>query len=216
MRRVFGILVALLAVALTVGWGIILVQTVTGDFVGGEVQIVWTITAVSGAITFVVWVGAFALLSAEENWRRAFGFLIGAMLLAFIVGLGIGFAGESDTTEPLPLEMFLVVADYTVDEGTGECAGSGELSGVVEGSRVSVIDNVSGDEVDSIVLAAGREITRAADPAFLFTSDQDALCLFIDGLEVDHFDLFLFHESDPNVAVGETRSEQRVVFLYGP
>ena len=100
MRRIFGFVTAAIAAAFTVGWGIILFQTVTGDYVGGEVQIVWTITAISGIITFGVWVMTFALLSAEENRRRAFGFLMAAMLLAFIVGVGIEFAVESDTTEP--------------------------------------------------------------------------------------------------------------------
>ncbi len=155
--------------------------------------------------------------------------LAAAAVIALLVGITLFRPVEAPpvVTEPepttttipelrsLPVEMFLVVADYIVDEGTGECAGSGELSGVVEGSRVSVIDDLSGDEVESIVLPAGREITRAADPAFLFTSDRDALCLFIDGLEVDHFDFSLFPESDPNVGVSGTRSGQRVVVLYG-
>ena len=86
---------------------------------------------------------------------------------------------------------------------------------MVEGSRVSVIDDLSREEVESIVLPAGREITRAADPAFLFTSDQDALCLFVDGLEVGHFDFSLAPESDPNVGISGTRSGQRLVVLLG-
>ena len=114
----------------------------------------------------------------------------------------------------LPVEMYLTLASYNVDEATGQCSGSGELSGVIEGSRVLVVDDLSGEEVESIVLPAGTEITRDTDPAFLFSTGQDGFCLFIDGLEVDHFDFRLVPESDPNVGVSGYRTGQRLVVVF--
>ena len=88
MRRVFGILLALLAVPLTVVWFSVLFAAVRRHcgfiFTCADY---WRFTAVSGIIMFGMWAGSFALLSAEENRRRAFGFLIGAILLALIMGL---------------------------------------------------------------------------------------------------------------------------------
>ena len=99
MRRVFGIVVALLAVAATYGFGIVLYQTLSGDYVGGEVAIVWTITGVVGAISVGLWVAAFGMLSVEENRRRIFGYLWAGVALSILVGVAAGFVTETDATE---------------------------------------------------------------------------------------------------------------------
>lgn len=127
------------------------------------------------------------------------------------------------TIDTGPVEVFLVLNDYKVDETTGECSGSGALSGVGEGSRVFLIDSSGGiidpsaTPVESRVLPSGTEITRDADSVFLFPTDQDAGCVFIwadPGLEFSVYvgDVVLFTELGFDVPGGMHVSGQRVVF----
>lgn len=158
------------------------------------------------------------------TWLAGFA-LAAAAVVAILVGVGTVAAIEA-LPEP-PLEVFLVLNDYTVDETTGECSGSGALASVVEGSRVSLIDSsgpiidLSATPVESRVLPSGTAITRDADPAFLFAAtNQDAGCLFIwadPGLELsDYWDVYPIPESgDLDAGWGIHVSGQRVVFTLG-
>ncbi len=70
MRRVFGILLALLAVALTFVWFLLLVEAASDDcllFSFIACADLWTYTAVSGVIILGIWVGTFALLSGLKR-----------------------------------------------------------------------------------------------------------------------------------------------------
>ncbi len=72
--------------------------------------------------------------------------------------------------------MVLILADYTVDETTGGCSGSGELSEVVEGSRILLIEFTNGTEVGSLVLPTGTEentgcVFELGDPLGLSPTD---------------------------------------------
>ena len=125
---------------------------------------------------------------------------------------------ESTTTTTLaslPVELFLAVADYTIDADTGTCSGAGPLVDVTAGSRIAVVDDRSGQQIDSIELPTGIVVTRATDEEFLFPSDHDELCLFIRGLVVDHHDHSLMPESDLDVGSSATRSGQRVAVVLG-
>ena len=95
MRRVFGIILAVLALGSTYGFGLVLYQTLSGDFVGGEVAIVWTITAVVGVVTVGLWAATVGLLSQEKNRKRWFTYLGGAAVIALVLGVGIGVTSDS-------------------------------------------------------------------------------------------------------------------------
>ena len=171
----------------------------------------------------ILWIGLSVSLFLAT---RLTGYALAAgAVAAILVGVGIVVAVEA-LPEP-PVEVFLVLNEYTVDETTGECSGSGALAGVVEGSRVSLIDSSgpiidpSATPLESRVLPSGTEITRDADPAFLFAAtNQDADCLFIwadPGLELSVYveDVFLFTESGFDGEWGTHGSGQRVVFTLG-
>ncbi len=81
--------------------------------------------------------------------------LVGAATTAVLVGIGVGAVLQA-IPEPTT-EVVLILADYTVDETTGGCSGSGELSEVVEGSRILLIEFANGTEVGSLVLPTGTE-----------------------------------------------------------
>ena len=118
---------------------------------------------------------------------------------------------------PLPVEVFLVLAnDYEVDAATGTCSGSGEVSEVAEGASVSIVDPSGGEEVASITLPLGVEITGDATPSYLVAAGAESGCLFTLGeldLPVSDFDLLL--PGDPNTSMGNTRSGQRQVIVVG-
>ncbi len=58
---------AVIAVALTVGFVVVVFQSITGDFVGGEVQIVWTISGFVGVLTVVAWLVAVSILQSTKK-----------------------------------------------------------------------------------------------------------------------------------------------------
>ena len=95
MRRWSEIVLAALALLSTYGFGLVLYQTLSGDFVGGEVAFVWTITAVVGAVTGGLWAGTLGLLSQEKNRNRLFTYLGGAAVIALVLGVGIGATTDS-------------------------------------------------------------------------------------------------------------------------
>lgn len=67
MRRIVGVLSAALAVALTVAFLIVVFQAITGDFVGGEVGVVWTITGFVGLLTALAWLAAVLVLRSANR-----------------------------------------------------------------------------------------------------------------------------------------------------
>ena len=88
MRRLVGVLSLAIAVALTVGLVILVFQSITGDFTGGELQIVWTITGFVGILTALAWAAAVAILkpaSRSPAYRAVFGGLLAGLVLAFVV-----------------------------------------------------------------------------------------------------------------------------------
>lgn len=112
---------------------------------------------------------------------------------------------------PLPVEVWVVILDsYTVDADTGECNGTGEVSGVIEGSDVFFLDESSGVQLSSVSLPAGTEVFQGEGDLFLFPSGHEAGCVFELGeLDVTSFDVRF--ESDPNIGISSNSSGQRVV-----
>ncbi len=96
MRRGSGIGLAGLALASTFGFGLALYQTLSGDYVGGEVGFVWTITAVAGAIALGFWAVTVRLWSGDENRGRILGITVVGFLLALVMGVGVGFVTEAE------------------------------------------------------------------------------------------------------------------------
>ena len=174
----------------------------------------------------------FQLLVGQRRRGRILGYALAAAALAAVV-LGVAFlltiedapvasqpppTSSAPVTElrPLPVELFVVLLrEYTVDEATGECSGSGILSDLLEGSNVLLVDEVSGAELGSLPLPFGTEVVRGDDPLFLLPSDEDAGCVFSLGDPgLDNFDVRF--ESDPDVGMSGTRSGQRVVVRLDP
>ncbi len=123
--------------------------------------------------------------------------------------------------QPLPIENYLILlSDYEVDPATGRCVGTGPIAGVEEGSKVDVIDQRTTETTQVFSLPAGEEITADDERASFILPDRvTAACLFLLpdlGYSIeDYGDLFLFHESDPDIAGGATVRGQRVVFRLG-
>lgn len=159
-----------------------------------------------------------------------------AAVIAVVVGAVLVFTNEgapvvtqpptTAPTEPqaLPAQVFLVLrSDYTVDEATGSCRGSGPLEGIEESSLVSVWDesiDASPEDSPAIALPSGMEITASNQLAALLRLEGGSTaCLFElpdlghDISEYDH--ISLFPQSDPDVPGTMTVSGQRVVFTLG-
>ncbi len=100
MRRWSGIVLAVLALLATFGLGLTIYQALTGDFVGGEVDLVWMITAMVGVVSAGLWAGTLLILSHEKNRKRLFTFLGGAAVIALVLGVGMGATteGAEDST----------------------------------------------------------------------------------------------------------------------
>ena len=152
----------------------------------------------------ILWIGLSASLFLAT---RLTGYaLVGAATTAVVVGIGVGAVLQA-IPEPTT-EVVLILADYTVNETTGECSGSGELSEIVEGSRVLLIEFANGTEVGSLVLPKGTEestgcVFELGDPLGLSPAEY--------GERID-----LVPESgDPNVAIGTNLEGHRVIITMG-
>lgn len=83
--------------------------------------------------------------------------VVGGLMLA---GIGAAAAVVIQAIPEPPAEVILVLEDYSVDRTTGECSGAGELSPVMEGSKILVLqvpENGRPVEIDSLALPAGTE-----------------------------------------------------------
>lgn len=147
--------------------------------------------------------------SGLRGWMtRLWGVLAGGILMGIALGV---LTGLTITDVPAgPPELYLVIDDYSVDASTGECSGSGEVSGVIADSRLLISDAPlpeeaeEGEGVLAVVLPAGKE-----------NSDIATGCLFALGdpleLEVqDYATLSYWHESDPNVGQGTNVEDHRI------
>jgi len=171
---------------------------------------------IAGVSLWGIWVGQ-AIGIFLATWLTGFG-LVGGALAAAVVGVLLGF-GLAAIPESSP-ELYLVLAEYTVDVSTDECSGTGEMSGVVEGSVLFAFDS-SGAEVGSVVLPAGIEVVEGEDPGFLvFPSEEGMGCMFDlgdpFGLEIGEYSqLDFLHESDPDVGQGGTTEGHRLFITFG-
>jgi len=88
-----GILSLVLGVALTVLLGITLYDAATGDYVGGEVQIVWMVNGFIGVIAALAWGVAFGILKpgprAPIYWAVLGAVLMGIFLVFTLPALGL-------------------------------------------------------------------------------------------------------------------------------
>ena len=150
----------------------------------------------------ILWIGLSASLFLAT---RLTGYaLVGAATTAVVVGIGVGAVLQA-VPEPTT-EVVLILADYTVDETTGGCSGSGELSEVVEGSRILLIEFANGTEVGSLVLPTGTEentgcVFELGDPLGLSPTE--------------YFEIDFAPESDPNVTTGTNLEGHRVIITMG-
>jgi len=165
------------------------------------------------------------LVKARQTGRRLVYVLVAATVMAVLIGVSflLTISDAPVVTQPtppttldaglrpLPVEVWVVILDsYTVDADTGACSGSGEVSGVVEGSRVFLVDESSGVELSSVSLPAGTEVFQGEEPLFLLPPDHDAGCVFeLGDPGVTNFDVRF--ESDPNIGISSNSSGQRLV-----
>ena len=165
------------------------------------------------------------LVKARQTSRRLGYALVAATVVAVLVGVSflltisdapVVTQPPPPTTldaglQPLPVEVWVVILDsYTVDADTGTCTGSGEVSGVIEGSLVFFVDEASGVQLSSVSLPAGSAVLQGDAPLFLFPSGHEAGCVFELGeLAVTGFDVRF--ESDPNIGISSNSSGQRLV-----
>lgn len=141
---------------------------------------------------------------------RFAGYILAAAVGGLVV-LGLGAATVVQALPEAPAEVLLILEDYTYDDPPSEeCWGSGELSGVVEGSRILLLEEpeTSGfpTEVGSVVLPAGTE--------------RESGCVFELGNPLggtpDEYGNIDFHpESDPGVGYSVSIEDQRVVIRMG-
>jgi len=226
----FGVSDAFLNGVLVVGAGLL------GGVVVGLVAGIrgWTVTvpALTGALVgLTIFLGLLAVADETPVWlvfvgqsaaifaaTSLTGFSVAAAAGAVtLVGIGLGFVLQP-ASEP-PAELFLVLTEeYQVDDANGACSGSGDFSGVAEGSKASVIGTQEVEELEPIVLPSGSEITLSADTEYLLWNGADTGCLFVLGSQElgasEYSGTFLFPESLGSGAEGETSGE-RVVFLFG-
>lgn len=178
------------------------------------------------------------MLRVQRRRRVAALAVAAAMVLAVVVGVFMLATVEEPpvitvppTTVPstvgelrsLPVEVFMVLSAYTVDEATGRCEGSGPLAGIGEGSLVHIHDQSvydSADDAPMIALPAGEEVTAEdSRSSFLLSRDDSAACVFSLpdlGYDIaDYENISLFPEADPDVSTGSAVRGQRVVFTFG-
>ncbi len=70
-KQTVGFLFLAVAAALTVGLVVVIFQAATGDWVGGEAGIVWTIAGFVGVLTAAAWAVAIAILNSASKNRRS-------------------------------------------------------------------------------------------------------------------------------------------------
>jgi len=168
----------------------------------------------------------FRLLAKARRTSQRLGYALAAAVVVAVV-IGVSFLlTVSDTpvvTQPpppttvdaglrlLPVEVWVVILDsYTVDADTGECTGTGEVSGVVEGSNVLFLDESSAVELTSVPLPAGTEVLQGEEPLLLLPLGHDAGCVFeLGDPGVTNFDVRF--ASDPNIGISSNSSGQRLV-----
>jgi hypothetical protein len=164
---------------------------------------------------WLVWLGQSAgILAATSLTGLA---AAGAATAIALVGIGFGFALQVDTEPPADL-AFVLAEQYVVDDATGDCSGSGEFAGVVEGSRASWFGTQEAEELEPIVLPAGSEIARSVETEHLLWNGANAGCLFVlsgTDLGASAFtDTYLFPEF-LGIGAEQRTSGHRVVFLFG-
>lgn len=112
------------------------------------------------ALVYFVLVAAIAYLGVKLT-RSSGKTLVGVVGGLMLAGIAAAAAAMMQAIPEPPAEVMLVLKEYTVDQSTGECSGAGELSQVVEGSKILVmqVPETAGRpvEIDSVALPAGSE-----------------------------------------------------------
>lgn len=70
MRKVFGYLLIGVAVVVTGFFLFAVGDSLTGDYVGGEVSIVWTITGIAGVFAAAFWAAGLGLVRSANGRKR--------------------------------------------------------------------------------------------------------------------------------------------------
>ena len=159
----------------------------------------------AGAFVFSLLAAAMAYMGVKLS-RSSGNTLVGVVGGLMLAGIGVAAAAVIQAIPEPPAEVMLVLEDYTVDRSTGECSGAGELSHVVEGSQILVLElpEISGrpQEIDSLVLGAGTEGREGC--VFELGSPL--------GLPVAGYENIDFHPvSDPNVPKSVVFEGDRVI-----
>ncbi len=169
------------------------------------------------------------LVTAIATAAAVLAVVAGILLLARVDEAPVVTLPAPSTTVPdlesLPVEVFVVLRnDYTVDEATGVCEGSGPLAGIGEGSLVHILDEselVDGvEELPSITLPAGAEVGEEdAGSSFLLGPNDTAVCVFALpdlGYDVSEYEnVILSPEPPPEGSLSHRVSGQRVVYTFG-
>lgn len=164
---------------------------------------------------WLVWVGQSAGIFAATSLTGVAA--AGAATALALAGIGVGFVLQLDTESPADLS-FVLAEQYVVDDVTGECSGSGDFAGIVEGSQAALVGTPEVEELEPIVLPPGRETILNPETEYMLWNGADTGCLFVLGsrdMGASAFnDTYLFPEF-LGIGAEQRTSGQRVVFLFG-
>jgi hypothetical protein len=142
---------------------------------------------------------------------------LASLLVVVVAGIGVGLVLQP-APEPNAELSFVLAENYSVNSTTGECSGSNDFSGIVEGSTASLVGTDEVEALGSLVLSAGVEITQTSETAYLLWNGADTGCLFELGTDElgasAHTGTSLFPTGLGSGAPEQT-SAQHVVYLFG-
>lgn len=107
IRTGFGWALVAVSVPLTLffGWGVF--DGLTGNYIGGEVAMVWAIVGAAGVLTAFAWIGSVALIKSGHDLSRRSRLVSTGLIVALLGSAGVIAV---PTTAPLLVALLGVVA----------------------------------------------------------------------------------------------------------
>jgi len=89
IRTVFGNVMGVVAVLMTLylGWGVY--DAITGEYIGGEVDAIRVVLGLGAVLTILAWVGAVALVKSGSDRSRHSELLTGGLWTILVGAIGV-------------------------------------------------------------------------------------------------------------------------------